>query len=346
MTTTSSIFARGYAALEAEDLDEVRAAIDDALEAGIALTDPRVGYLEFMRTWLDESVEPEELDAMFATAAEVLTAALELEDATEAARICLDLSDLLAQAGELDDAEHALRTLSARGDLSPESLGAAVLLQASILLDHHEDPDEALSLLEQAPTSIREDAGYLSLRAATLIELDRGDEAIALLEAGIARKDEVELRYQLGLALRQIEREADAVEHLLEVRRRDLATYEVDVDAPVDADEIEDLRRQVEDVLDSLPEPLMARVASAPIRVERWVSEDAIRAGADPRAPIAFAGQPASGDDDEGALEALVIYRDAVVAQIDDDEEIIEVVALGFVEEFDRFFGVELIAGV
>jgi tetratricopeptide (TPR) repeat protein len=346
MTTTSSIFARGYAALEAEDLDEVRAAMDEAVEAGVAPTDPRVGYLRFMSAWLDESIEPEELDEMFAAAGEVLITAVALDDGNEAARICLDLADLLAQAGELDDAEHALRILSERSDLSPESLGAACLLQASILLDHHEDPDEALTLLDQAPTSIREDAGYLSLRAATLIELDRSDEAIGLLEAAIARKDDVELRYQLGLALRQIERDADAIEHLLEVRRRDLASYEVDVDAPVDADEIEDLRRQVEDVLDSLPEPLMARVASAPIRIERWVSEAAIRAGADPRAPVAFEGKPATDADDEGALEALVLYRDAIVAQIDDDEEIIEVVALGFVEEFDRFFGVELIAGV
>ena len=31
---------------------------------------------------------------------------------------------------------------------------------------------------------------------------------------------------------------------------------------------------------------------------------------------------------------------------IDDDEEIVEVVALGFVEEFDRFFAIELIPGM
>lgn len=344
--TTSSIFARGYAALEAEDLDGVRAAIDESLAAGVAAEDPRVGYLRFMSAWLDEDVEAEQLDQMFADAGEVLAAAVQLEDGAEAARISLDLADLLAQAGEFDDAEHALRTLSEREDVGPESLGAACLLQASISLDHHEDPDEALNLLDAAPMVIREDAGYLSLRAATLIELDRGDEAIALLEAAIAHKDEVELRYQLGLALRQVGRDDDAVVHLLEVRRRDLANHDIDASEAVPGDEVEDLRRRVEDVLDTLPDPLMAKVASAPIRIERWVSEDAIRAGADPRTPVMFEGEPANDDDEEGRLDALVVYRDAIVAQIDDDEEIVEVVALGFVEEFDRFFAIELIPGM
>jgi len=346
-TTLSSIFARGYEALEAEDLDGVRAAMDKAHTAGVADDDARYGYLRFMSAWLDESSSQDELEQLFADAGEVIEAALKLEDGAEAARIGLDLADLLAQAGEFDDAEHALRALSERDDVAPESRGAAALLRASILLDHHEDPEEALAILDAAPASLKTEPGFLSLRAATLLDLDRGDEAIGLLETAIAGNDDIELRYQLGVALRETGREDDGLVHLLEVRRRDLANYEVDASAPVDDDEVEDLRRRVEDVLDTLPDPVIAKVASATIRVERWPSEAAIRAGADPRTPISFEGKHADADtDEEGQVDTLIVYRDAIVAQIDDDEEILDIVAMGLVEEFDRFFDLELIPGM
>ena len=119
---------------------------------------------------------------------------------------------------------------------------------------------------------------------------------------------------------------------------------DIDASKPVDGDEVEDLRRRVEDVLDTLPDAVMAKVASASIRVERWVSESEIRVGVDPRAPLAFVGEP--GDDGEGQVDAIIVYRDALVAQIEDDDEIFDIITLGLVEEFGRFFDLELIPGV
>jgi tetratricopeptide (TPR) repeat protein len=344
-TSIDKILERGYAALEVEDLDEVRAAVAAAVDVGIDDDDARLRYLRFMTSWLDEQSSDEELDAMLGDTSGLLAAAIALEAVDEAARITLDLTDVLAQIGEFDEAEHALRELIARDDLSPEADGEARLLCAQIVLDHHEDPSEALELLDRVHPSLHEDIGYISLRAAILGDLERKDEAIELLAAALERNPDIELHYQLGLLLRAVGRGEQALEHLLAVREHDLGAHEIALDEPVLADEVEDLRRQLEDVLDTLPDKVLNRIAAATIRVERWPSEATIRMGADPRAPVAFEGVPA-GDEGEGQVDALVLYRDVIVAEIEDDEEIPEVIAIGLVEEFDRYFELELIPGV
>jgi tetratricopeptide (TPR) repeat protein len=344
MATVSTIYARALEKLESGDLDGVRATVDEAVAAGVDEHDPRLRHLQFMLGWLDQDASDEQLEQVLADGSSLLDDALALPDGNNAARIVLDVADTLASAGEFDDVEHALRALAERDDVDPEALGDACLIRAQILLDQHEDADEALAVLDSAPELLREDPGYLSLRAAALLDLTRDDEAVELLQDALAQNDDVELRYQLGLALRELGREDEALEHLLEVRRRDLANFEVDVRKRVPHDEVEDLRRRVEDVLDTLPDPVISKVAQAPIRVERWATEAAIRAGAAPRAPLAFEGQLDS-DEEEGRVTAMVVYRDAIVAQIEDDDEILDVIAYGLVEEFHRYFNVELIPG-
>jgi tetratricopeptide (TPR) repeat protein len=348
LTKLSSIFARGYAALEAEDLDGVQAAVAAAAEANAAEDDPRLRYLDFMSGWLDENTDERVLEASFVGLGELLDNASELEDPAEAARIVLDVVDIVVELGEIDDAEHALRTLMEREDLSPEATAEARLLHAQILMDFQEDAAEALETLDGINPSFHEDPGYVSLRAAVLLDLDRDDEAIELLEQAVERDDDVELRYQLGIILREAGRPQEALEHLLEVLRRDLERHEVKPERPVSGGEAADLRRHLEDVLDTLPEPVLNHVATAAIRVERWPSEEAVRAGCDPRAALSFEGRPAGeqGEDDEGQVDAMVLYRDAIVAQIEDDDEITDVLALGLVEEVDRFFELELFPGV
>ncbi|PRQ04891.1 hypothetical protein ENSA5_04690 [Enhygromyxa salina] len=347
MTKLASIFGRGYAALEAEDLDSVQAAMAAAIEGGADENDARLRYLEFMSGWLDEGTTEEDIQELFDGAGDLLDSALELGDAVEAARIVLDLADILVSLGDADDAEQALQALSERDDLSPEAASEARLLRAQVLLDFHQDAEEALVALDGVHPGLHEDGGYVSLRAAVLAELERVDEAVELLEQAIARDDDTELRYQLGIMLREAGTHEAALDQLLTVRARDLATHEVDAARPVPADEAEDLRRHLEDMLDTLPEPVINRVAAAAIRVERWPSEAAVRDGCDPRTALAFEGQPAGdGDDDEGQVDALVLYRDAIVAQIESDEEIVEALALGLVEEFDRYFDLELIPGM
>jgi tetratricopeptide (TPR) repeat protein len=355
----ANVFARGYAALEAEDLDGIQAAIAAAVEHGVDEDDPRLRYLEFMSGWLDESALEHELDDLFAGTGDLLDGAVRLKDVAEAARIVLDISDILIELGDIDEAEHALRSLTERKDLDPRAGGEARLLRAQVLLDYHEDPEEALALLDEVPALLHEDGGYIGLRAAVLLELDREADAIALLEREIERTDDTELRYQLGMVLRGAGHHEASVEQLLIVRERDIVSHEVDLDARIPPDEAADLRRQLEDVLDTLPEPVLNRLATASIRVERWASEAVVRSGCDPRTALAFEGRPASlggpralgggeaqDQDDEGHIDAMIIYRDAIVAQIEVDEQIIDVLALSLVDESDRFFDLELFPGV
>lgn len=344
-TQLGDIFARGYAALEAEDLDGIRAAMAAATERGVDEDDPRLRYLEFMSGWLDETTSEDELDELFAGTGDLLDGAGRLSSSVEAARIVLDIADILIDLGDIDEAEHALRLLTQRADLEPRAGGEARLLRAQVLLDAHEDPEEALVLLDEVDSSLHQDGGYIGLRAAVLLEVDRESEAIELLEREVERTNDIELRYQLGMVLRGAGQRERAIEQLLAVRKHDISAHEVDLDAPIPPDEAADLRRQLEDVLDTLPEPVLNRVATASIRVERWASEATVRAGGDPRTALAFEGRP-TGEDDDGHVDALVIYRDTIVARIEVDDEIIDVLTLSLVDEFDRFFDLELFPGV
>jgi tetratricopeptide (TPR) repeat protein len=343
MTKLVNIFERAYAALEAEDIDGVQAAMAAAVDAGADEEDPRLRYLLFMTGWLDEDLSETELEELFVSINGLLEAAVTLEDPSEAARVALDIADILISVGEIDEAEHALRALSERADLSPESDSEARLLRAQVLLDHQEDPEEALAVLEGVHPSLHEDLGYVSLRAAVLVDLDRFSEGVELLKQALARDDDTELRYQLGTILREAD-QPGALEHLLMVRERDLAAHEVDLADPVPADEAEDLRRHLEDVLETLPDPVLNRVASAAIRVERWVNEAAVRDGCDPRTALVFEGKPAT-DGGDGQVDAVVLFRDAIIALIEEDDAIIDAITLSLVEEFDRFFDLELIPG-
>ena len=223
--------------------------------------------------------------------------------------------------------------------------GDARLAWASLVFEAQEDPAEALAILDEASDELRERSTYASLRAALYMELDRDDEAVELLEQALARDDETELHYQLGIVLRDLDRGEEAVEHLLTVRRRDIDENEVDAAAPVDADEAKDLRRSLEELLETLPDPVLKAVATASIRVERWPSEDAVREGCDPRAALAFEGVVDS-DDADGHVDSLVIYRDVLIGAIDFDDDIVEVFAICLAEELDRFFDLELIPGM
>lgn len=345
MSKLAQMFTRGVAALEADDIQELQAAAaqtdnlsDDESD------DPRVRYLRFMAMWLDPETDEDQIEQLISGLGELVEQAGRLDDVAEASRIVLDLADVLVDLEEVDDAEHAIRELLERDGLDEQTDAEARLMQAQILMDFHEDVEEALALLDGVADSMRERLGYVSLRAALLLDLEREDEALSLLREALGREDNTELHYQLGMVLRQLGRMDEALSHLLTVRERDLAANEVDPNEPVPDEEAADLGRYLEDVLDTLPEPVMQRIASASIRVERWPSEQAIRNGVDPRTGLAFEGTPDT-DEDDGSVDALVVYRDAIVSQIDSDEEIVSALAMGLVEEVDRFFDLELFPG-
>jgi tetratricopeptide (TPR) repeat protein len=331
-TNVAAIFERAFAALEDGETEQATASLEAAKQAGVAVDDPRYLHLQGLIAWAEGEIDD---------------AATLLEQAVDAgpedARIYLDAGELLADLDELDAAENVFRRLLDRDDLSIETAAEARMLLAQVRLDHFDsDPEEALELLDEVDASLRDDPGYVSLRAAALLQKGDVDQGIALLEQAIAREDDVELRYQLGLACRAHGREAQGLAALLAVREHDLRESGGDSTTPIPADEVEDLRRRTEDVIDTLPDPILALVASTAIRVQRWIDEAHVRAGVDPRSAVAFEGKPASKEDaGDGELTGIVVFRDVLVDQIDDDDDIADALALGVLEELTRFFKLE-----
>ena len=342
----SELFDQAFECFDQGDLEGVLGAMARLREAdGIDEGDPRLRFLELMVASEDDDRFEGDPEALLDEGRVVLDEATQIEEPRHALFVVLELGGLLAAAGEVDDAEHAIRTLVDREDLDQEGVDDARLAWASLVFEAQEDPAEALAILDAASDSLRQRSTYSSLRAALFMELDRDAEAVEELEQALARDDEAELHYQLGIILRDLDNEEAALEHLLTVRRRDLAEREGDPSAPVDPDEAEHLRRSLEELLETLPDPVLKTLATASIRVERWPSEAAVRAGGDPRAALAFEGAPDTEDAD-GHVDSLVIYRDVLIDAIDFDDDIVEVFAICLAEELDRFFDLELIPGM
>ena len=101
MTKLASIFGRAYAALEAEDIDGVQAQMAAAVEAGADEDHTRLRYLHFMTGWLDEDASETELEELFAATNGLLEAAVIIKDPVEAARIALDIADIMISIGDI-----------------------------------------------------------------------------------------------------------------------------------------------------------------------------------------------------------------------------------------------------
>ncbi len=328
----AAIFEQAFAALEDEEIEQAKASLEAVKKAGVASDDPRALHLQGLIAWAEGDVDD---------------AAMLLEQAVEAnpddPRIYLDAGELLADLDELETAEGVFRRLIARDDLTIETAAEGRMLLAQVRLDHFDpDPDEALELLDEVDPSLQSDPGYISLRSAALLQKGEVEQGIALLEQALASEDDIELRYQLGLACRAHGREEQGTAALLIVREHDLRESGGNSPIPIPSEEIEDLRRRTEDVIDTLPDPILALVASSPIRVQRWIDEAHVRAGIDPRSAVAFEGKPASTEAaGDGELAGIVVFRDVLVDQIDDDEDIADALAFGVLEELTRFFKLE-----
>lgn len=339
---------QAHEALDRGDLDQARARLQAARAAGLADDDPAHLHVLALLAWFEGDVD--EAGELFERT--VATGRAE-------PRVFLDAAELATDLRDFDGAEDALRSLLEREaeggvTLDIETSGEARLLLAQVRLSHADaDPEEALELLNAIDNSLRDDPAWISVRAAALSELDRLDEALSQLRSAIeALGDDpsaADLLYQLGLLLRRGGDEAGAEAALLELRDRDLASLSVDPEAPLPDDERDDLQRRFEDVLDSLPDPILERVATAPITITRWVSREQISAGVDPRSPVAFEGRPTARTDEgepltDGPppqLDNIALFRDLLIAEIDDDDEINDALVVALVDEIDRFFAIE-----
>ncbi|HEY0135897.1 MAG TPA: hypothetical protein VGB85_17550, partial [Nannocystis sp.] len=79
---------------------------------------------------------------------------------------------------------------------------------------------------------------------------------------------------------------------------------------------------------------------NAPISVQGRPTASQVEKGADPRAVITFLGRPQT-DDDDAHLEGIVIMRDFLLDEINEDDDIPELMIVSIIDELRRFFRME-----
>ena len=241
--------------------------------------------------------------------------------------------------GEADEhraaAEEQLRIALALPKLDPMDEGDARVLLARIRLDD-DDAEEALEVLEAIPPSLKEQALYHSTLADVLVDLDRTEEALQSLERAIeAEPDDPDYHHQRGLTLQSTGDVAGGVASMLRVLELDGSLRGPSSDPT--SQEIQALQEALEEAMTELPDPLIPLVASAPIKVQAHATPDQVRAGVDPRDPVFFLGRRKLADQD-AELEGIVIARDVLFDEIEDDEELVEALLVALVGELADFF--------
>jgi len=170
-----------------------------------------------------------------------------------------------------------------------------------------------------------------------LVDLDRIEEALACIDKAVETEPEdPDYHYQRGLLQQSRgELEAGAVSMLRVV---ELDAEMRGPSAELSTAEVQTLRSRLEAVMEELPEPLLHLVANAPISIQARASAEQIGAGADPRAAVFFTGRPKL-EDDEAELLGMIIVRDVLLDEVEDDEELDEVLLVAMAGEIADFFG-------
>jgi tetratricopeptide (TPR) repeat protein len=328
----TGIDARIENALEAIDRDEMGSAKKLIADASEELTadDARLLHLQAMLSWAQGDIEE---------AARMITEAVDA--GPSGFRIYVDCAELMLSTGiDLDVAEASLRAVLDRGDLGEGEADQAKILLAQVCLEQVDvDAEEALELLASASESVKSDPYWISTKAAALLEMGRGEDAIALWERAVADPEaasDPDVHYQLGICYAATGRGEQAVAAMTRVLELDA---EADEYEPLESDETDGLRSLLEEVLEGIPEPLLKKIASAPIEVQTRPRAEQIATGIDPRAFLAFDGEAA-----EQKLRAVVVMRNVLLDELEDEEQLPEALISGLIDEFRRFFGVEELA--
>ena len=116
--------------------------------------------------------------------------------------------------------------------------------------------------------------------------------------------EDADLHYQLGVVLHASGRSDDACARMLKVLELDGAHRQSEGEAP-DSDVQRDLKERFEAILEEVPEPIMKRLAAAPIHVATAPTKEQVADGLDPRNAVAFVGDAAGGTE-EGTLTQIV----------------------------------------
>lgn len=334
----TALVERGIEAISQDDVEAATSALSAARDAGGA-GDGRVMHLAGLVGWLQGNLDE---------AASNLLQAVEASPAN--GMIQLDAAEFLFVEGELEEAEAILRDFLDQEDVT-EGRDDARMLLAQLRLED-DDAEEALEILDTVEGP-KDRIEYLVSRGGVLFALGRHDESIDMLsKATDAEPEDADLHYQLGVVLHASGRNDDACARMLKVLELDGAHRNSAGEDP-DSDVQRDLKERFEAILEEVPEPIMKRLAGAPIHVATAPTKEQVADGLDPRNAVAFVGD-AAGATEEGTLRQIVIMRDLLVDAIDEqdemseEEQIEEILFESTLVELRRFFAMEelIVAGV
>jgi tetratricopeptide (TPR) repeat protein len=321
---TDELVERGLQADEEGDVELAERILDEA-KGRLGENHPRVLHLAGRVAWAHGDIDRATGFLQQAT-----------DHKPEQPDIYIDCARCLHILGDDNHAEEQARAALALPGLGEKHEGDARVLLSQIRLED-DDPEEALEVLEKVPEGLKSHALYLATMADVLVELERTQEALELLARAVeAEPEDPDYHYQRGLTQQAVGDLEGGAASMLRVLELETALRGP---SPAPAfQETQALRSQLEEAMEELPDPILGLVANAPILVQAAATAEQVRAGADPRSPVFFEGQPKL-EDQEAELRAIVIVRDVLMDEVEDEDELAEALLVSLVEEITDFFG-------
>ncbi len=328
MSEIDALIDRGLAAVEDENIEAAKAALEEAVAAA-GEDNARVLHLRGLLSWAQDDLE---------NATTTLLKAADLEAGRP--EIHFDCAECLFTMEEIEEAEEQVRKVLQLSDVPGEQSDDARLLLAQLRLAV-DDPAGALEALDGIDASRKTHPAYLGALGSALLADEQFEKAVATLREALAHEaDDSDLHYQVGIALEAVgdlDGARAAMKTVLELDEKEWADLGEDAPPAPDFAETQELRGRLEEVLEGLPDPVLKLVAAAPITVQARANAEQVAEGVDPRGTVVFLGAPKS-DDDEAELAGIVIMRDLVLTQVDDDDEIDEELFYSLLEQIQHFF--------
>ncbi len=328
MSEIDALIDRGLAAVEDENTEAAAAVLEEAT-AMAGAEHARVLHLRGLLAWANEDLEN-------------ATATLLKAADQEAGRpeIHFDCAECLYSMEEIEEAEEQVRKVLELPDVPGEQADDARLLLAQLRLSV-DDPAGALETLEAIDAVRKTHPAYLGALGSAQLADEQFDAAVTTLRKALEHDDaDADLHYQVGIGLEAVGDDAGARQAMTKVLELDTEEWaELGDDAPPAPDfaETQELRSRLEEVLEGLPDPVLKLVAATPITVQARASAEQVAGGVDPRGTVIFLGSPKS-DEDEAELKGIVVMRDLLLTQVDEDDEIDEELFYSLLEQIQHFF--------
>jgi len=328
MSEIDALIDRGLAAVEDENIEAAAAVLEEATAAA-GEEHARVLHLRGLLAWAQDDLE------------NATTALLKAAD-QEAGRpeIHFDCAECLYSMEEIEEAEDQVRKVLQLPDVPGEQADDARLLLAQLRLSA-DDATGALETLAEIDAARKVHPAYLGALGSAQLADEQFEAAVATLRTALGHDDaDADLHYQVGIALEATGDEAGAREAMTMVLALDSdewAELGEDAPGPPDFAETQELRSRLEEVLEGLPDPVLKLVAATPITVQARATAEQVGNGVDPRGTVIFLGSP-KNDEEEAELKGIVVMRDLLLTQVDEDDEIDEELFYSLLEQIQLFF--------